>query len=311
VSLLSDIQEGAADDRVSVASLLRKVKVLSSRLGVQDVGNWADKELAGGYESGNDLPPYRGPFNADVRGDVLALGPFGGGYQNYPVPPLMFSEDIRSGALFKLFFFQGMAELEDLASRAQDLQEPWPSDALAMIDRLQEGGVATWDRPMRWVEIHKVITRSTIVGVIDAVRNRLLEFTLQLETVEPAAARNERASHPDRVLQVFNTTVYAGAANVAVGSRNIEQNLSMPPPGDEDGLLSYLQSAGLAEEWLKDLRLALADDRDNTPSTSLEKGPGRKVLAWLKRLSSATAATIGSGVATGVVTEAVIHYFGI
>jgi hypothetical protein len=126
MSLLHEIQTGATDDTTSLSSLLRKMKLLAARLQVKDIADWANKELSGGY-SGADLPEYRGPFAAIVLADVF--GAFGSGLKNYPVPPLAFPEDLRSGQLFQLRFLQSVAELEELVSQDQELQEPLTSTA--------------------------------------------------------------------------------------------------------------------------------------------------------------------------------------
>ncbi len=128
MSLLSDIQNGATEDSVSLGSLLRKMKLLAGRIGVREIGEWAQRELSG-YNVNDELPPYRGAFDATVLGN--AMGTYGRRLSNFPIPPIALSEQIRDGFLFKLSFTQGVTELESLAATKGTLRDPWPSDAVA------------------------------------------------------------------------------------------------------------------------------------------------------------------------------------
>ena len=309
MSLLRDIQEGATGETVSPSVLLRQVKVLASRLSVPAISAWAESELSG-YESIEGLPSYRGPFQARVLADLS--GPFGSGVKNFAVPPMAVGEEYREGNLFKITFFQGVAELQSLIGSGGDLKEPWSADTVAGIRFLLEGGNVTIDPDMHFVAVWKIVTRPMLVGVLDAVRNRLLDFALRLGTEDPSAEADVRAAHPDRVAQIFQTTVYAGAANLALGNRDVNQTIQLPRPGDEVGLLRYLHDIGMDPAEVDQLRVALAADAAESERTTPPKGsPGRRVLTWLKDTSAASAGKVGSGVAVSLATQAILHYFGI
>jgi AbiTii len=223
MSLLHDIQNGATEDSVSLGSLLRKTKLLAARIGVKEISEWAERELSG-YDDNEELPPYRGPFEATVLGD--AVGIYGRELRNFPIPPMALSERVRDGFLFKLYFMQGVTELESLAASKETLRAPWPSDAVAAFPILAEGGTVKIDSTMTWIEIWKPIPYPTIIGVLDAIRTRLLDFTMQLGEEEPSVEREQRITDPERVeraANVFHTTVYANSANVALGNRDVTQ----------------------------------------------------------------------------------------
>ena len=57
-----------------------------------------------------------------VLGD--AMGPYGSGLRNFPIPPVALSKEFRGGQLFKLYFFEGVAELESLAAAKQTARVP-------------------------------------------------------------------------------------------------------------------------------------------------------------------------------------------
>lgn len=76
MNLLRDIQEGAADDAIA-SHRPAQGQSLCQQVGRTGCWRLGRRELGGGYELAQELPQYRGPSKADVRGDVV--GPFGSG----------------------------------------------------------------------------------------------------------------------------------------------------------------------------------------------------------------------------------------
>ena len=93
MSLLMDIQNAAVDPNTDVATLLRKCKVLSVRLGNDGFKQWVDNEL-NGYKEVSDLPEYR-ILRTQSYGDFS--GSFGSGLRNAPIPPSCLPEKYRDG----------------------------------------------------------------------------------------------------------------------------------------------------------------------------------------------------------------------
>jgi hypothetical protein len=308
MSLLREIQDGATEDSVSLGSLLRKTKLLAARIGVKDIGVWAERELSG-YNSIVELPPYRGPFDVTVLGN--AFGPYGSALKHFPIPSLALSEEYRDGHLFKLYFLQGVVELESLAAAKETLCAPWSADMVMGFPIMTREGMVKIDPTMTFVEIWKEVPYPTIIGVLDAVRTRLLDLSMQIGEEEPAAEREQRLAHPERAARLFYTTVYAQSANVAVGNRDVNQTQKLPAPFDADGLMSYLRKLGLDDEMIDDLQDALEEDAEEAGEGEKPKGPGRRVLAWLKNVSVAGTTKVGVPVATSLITQALLHHFGL
>ncbi len=314
MSLLREIQDGATEDSVSLGSLLRKVKLLAGRIGVKEIGEWAERELSG-YPNMEGLPPYRGPFEATVLGN--AMGPFGSGLQNFPIPKMALSEEYRDGHLFKLYFLHGVAELESLAAAKETLRAPWSTDTVMALPMLNEGSIVKIDSTMTFVQIWKDIPYPTVIGVLDAIRTRLLDLSMQIGEEEPSAEREQRITDPDRVEQaakIFYTTVYAGSANVALGNRDVNQTQELPAPFDTDGLVDYLRKLGLDDEMVNELQDAMdedAEEDDEADEGDEPKRPGRRVLTWLKDVSAAGTTRVGVPVATSLITQALLRHFGL
>ena len=135
---------------------------------------------------------------------------------------------------------------------------------------------------------------------------------MQVVEEEPAIEHEQRLSEHDqrRVIQTFHTTVYAGAANVALGNRDVNQAQEFPAPFDTAGLMSYLHHLGLSNKEINELQNALREDAENQ-EVNLPNGPGRKVLKWLREALTASASKVGVPVATELITQAILHYFGL
>ena len=180
---------------------------------------------------------------------------------------------------------------------------------------LARKGIVQLNPDIHWFEIWKSIPCPTIVGVLDAIRNRLLDFTMQIAEEEPSAEGEQRITDPERVeraTNVFHNTIYASSANIAIGSRDVTQTQELPEPFDTEGLLDYLRKLGLDENMIDNLQDALDEDAEEENEDSEDdepKKPGRKALTWLKNVSTAATTQVGTPVATALITQALLHYF--
>jgi hypothetical protein len=212
MSLLRQIQDAAIDADQPVASALRKARVLAARLDNEPLRQWVSHEL-NGYPEVADLPPYRALRPVPVLG--IFAGPFGRQVNNMPIPPLAVDKDYRDGPLFNFAFTEPVAAYEELLQTPYDekwdLRSPWPADALIVV------------RP-RVLQAHecmsawRALPRGEIVGLVEGVRNRLLEFVLELEREAPDAGEAPMSELPlseDRITQIFGTTIYAETATVS------------------------------------------------------------------------------------------------
>jgi hypothetical protein len=91
MSLIRSIQADAIDASTSVSSLLRKCKLLASRVGHTQLEQWVDLELRG-YPEGADLPPYR---VTPVVSYGSFVGPFGMNAPKLQVPVAVLPDHLR------------------------------------------------------------------------------------------------------------------------------------------------------------------------------------------------------------------------
>lgn len=187
MSLLRDIQDAAIDQAIDVTFLLRKCKVLAARLGNEEFNKWVDDEL-NGYKVIENLPNYR---ILSVESKGYFSGHAGSGLRNANIPLSCIDKQFRE-TLKKSYCTQPISVYVDLLKSSKSggcFQEPWPNDLIAFVG----GSIYQY---MNCLGAWKVISRGSIVSLVDAVRNRILNFVLQIEVRHLMQARPRQIPLP-------------------------------------------------------------------------------------------------------------------
>ncbi|MBL8160002.1 hypothetical protein JNJ66_06105 [Candidatus Saccharibacteria bacterium] len=308
IRLLNRISESATDGKSSVGEMIRLCMRLAAKIGNEELLSWARSE-AGGYKNDENLPEYR-IINAHVLGNFFGYG--GSRLTNAPIPKFLIDTDHISN-LFSIRLLQPIAELEKLGASMTNednmLRMPWNGNAIAYYQRKEmfEGMVLG--------SAAKVIDRTLLHGVAESVRTRVLDFVISIEAELNLGAGTLQAPEyiesPSNktVTQIFHTTIYGNAANVAVAnSADVHQSVDMIQPGDFASLRSYLTSQGLAAVQIDELEKAVGEDEKQG------KRPGAAVQEWLWRMMRKAGEGGGSVVtnASGsLLAEAIMKYFGL
>lgn len=162
-SIIVEIQRDALDPGVAVAALLRKAFVAATKLAVPAFADWLGKEL-NGYPDGSDLPEYR-----EAHGRHMMQLPNRGNWI-----PIQFEDPRMVKLTSRRPIMQSAAELESLLrmrSPGHALILPVP---VALQNQLCEltgfqGQIAFFVNP------------SQLDGVLDGIRNSVLNWALRLE----------------------------------------------------------------------------------------------------------------------------------
>ncbi len=303
MSLLRDIQNAALDSKVHLPDLLRKCKVLATRLGNQDFKNWVDAEL-NGYGEKENLPSYRS-FRVESQGNFA--GVWGSGLNHAPIPLSCLPERFRE-MLFTHHSREPISALADVVSKegSGPFRVPWPADLVAYV------GQDIYEN-MNCLSAWQVVPRGAIVGILDTVRTRILNLVLEIESEAPDAGEAAPGVHPvpkERVNQVFHTEIYGSVGNLAAGSEGFSQsNVAAVIQGDFNSLRTYLAGLGIDPVDLGELEGATAKDR-----ASRRNGMGEQTEKWLGKMigkASSGALKVGTTVATTLITKALAQYLGL
>lgn len=186
MSLLRQIQENSCNPDFQVADLLRKCKILAARLGYEPLKIWVENEL-NGYANKESLPEYR------IIKEVFFEGNFNNSFWSYencifkPNLPEEYSE-YRA-----IYFCQGVSGLKRyLDANEQNLRFPMSGEVANFLGRnvenLPPGAVCT--------SAARMISVSSVVNMLDTVKTKILDFTLDIEAENPKAGDAEIGEKP-------------------------------------------------------------------------------------------------------------------
>ena len=184
MSLVRELRDGIVDAATPASVVLRKAKILAATLHEPQLGQWLSNELDG-YSSFSDLPSYR-------KLHLPLLGNFAGprGFiSNYLIPITLLPEPLNDRPN-DVPMAQPLREIEASAAAANDtVRSPLPAEAVLLVrERIRLTGNFVL------VELYHPLTKATFEGLIDSVRNRLLDFLLGLQEINSEVLDSETRS---------------------------------------------------------------------------------------------------------------------
>jgi len=292
VSLVNDLITQVVDSSSDLSQVLRKAKVLASELRSEELRVWAEAESSG-YKDNDALPDYR-VSTASNRGNFV--GSFGTSGSGINIPLSTLPENWRE-RLSKLALRSGVAALQEMF-RSEGYKEQWNADMVAAVSNDIYKG-------MNMISAWKDIPKARVAAVLDAVRNRLLNFLLNLKEqhpeVEAAGANLQSIPKEDVRVNVVNN-IYGGHNVLASGGTVHQQVQQGVQPGDLASLLSALREASLPQELISELSGAIKEDEP------VRKGViGPKVLRWLAKVGE----KVVTNTAAAFATQALLQYYGL
>ena len=296
MSLLDEIRSDLVNESAGLSNTLRKAKILASEIGLPEFQEWVAFEL-NGYPDREKVPSYR-RFRPTNLGTFA--GPFQSGVKNMVLPTYDLPDELKEFAE-NLIFFDGVGALEAQASDSH--QWKWPQEMVMLArNTIQMSG------GMVLVDAHQPIPAHVISGVLDQVKNRLLDFVLGLQesNVTPEDLDN-RTIEPEVVRNLFYINIY-GDQNVVASGEHVNQQVNTVQQGDVDSLLRFLREHNVPEDDLSELREAVSSE-PNAPNGRY----GPRVRAWLGGMISKAASStwkVGLETASKVIMDALNGYYG-
>lgn len=287
-SLIEQIQNDALDENTKVATLLRKLKVAAIKLNTGKVEQWVLNELKG-YSG---IPPdYR-----IVSGNPMAYNPLRG----WIAITGGLSETLSRRAVG-----QPISSLEDLVARSDRgrgmLEMHFPADICELIDKTANYSFGRYS-------LH--VDRTQLVGVIDAVRNLVLDWATELdkagvrgEGFSFSAGEKEKAQYSHATIQIGSIGTMTG--NLGIGnttgdiiSSNIDYGETAKLAEQVERYLPALETDGLDTEQIQARLDAL---KHEIAAPEGDTSGLRSALVDLRNaLSGAGGSLLASGIIEGI-----------
>ena len=297
--ILDDVRNDLVNDSAALANTLRKSKILSSELGVTEFREWVDAELAG-YADLSILPRYR-------RFPGTNIGTFAGPgalVRNAVLPTYGLHQVVKEYAE-NLVVHQGVGELEGmLEGESEGFERRWPNEYVLLSQeatKMANGFIL--------VDAYQQIPRALIVGVLDNVKNKLLDFVLSLQEQSTSIGEQgqDHISAGD-VRNLFQIHIH-GDHNVVASGENVHQDVSLVSAGNVPSLLNHFRQLGIEREDLEDLEVMVKSEPES-PSGSF--GPG--VNSWVGRMVMKAASgiwNVGLAAAPMILQQGLNRFYGL
>ena len=204
MNLLEDIQNAASDPSSSVSTLLRKCRILAARLGNQRLEDWIVWE-SDGYPEDVPVPKYR-IWSLQVRGNFL--GPCSN-LNHAPIPTVNLPKNVqKSYNEYKCRF--SISSVESTIENENKTVLTTGGLASVLGGNVYSG--------MTCVECWAEFSIGDCIELLNVVRNRVLDFSLELWKANPAVGESNSDAQEllsedgitQSVNQTFNTTVHEG-----------------------------------------------------------------------------------------------------
>lgn len=302
MGLLHDIQASVVQEGANLGSVLLKLRLLAARLGSEPLQEWIKHESEG-YPQGAEVPSYR---IVDVIYTGTFAGPLGSGLNNVQIPGYLI-EKFAGQQWTKHKVRDGIAAIDELVNAEGHL---WV-DASNLILKLQGKIYPQYSL----IDIRSEISIAAMKELQYAVRSRVLELTIGFEKSIPAAAyitfgpQETSNINTDKVNQIYQQTVFGNVTTISTTGSGAPIIISIQE-GNMTAFMEYLIKAGLPKEDATELAGIVQSEKP----VSKEEPLGAKASDWMKAKVQKAGAGLwkmGQEVATKIITEAVMQYYGI
>ncbi len=305
MSLLHQIQESVVQDGSSLGPILLKLRLLAARLGSNDLEEWVKHESEG-YPRDAVLPDYR-IVGVTYKGTFS--GPFGSGIKNAPIPPMLI-KTFANDSWNKHPVRQSIAAVDELvkASAKGSSLEINASDLILLLQgKIYEDYACN--------DISGSISVVSLSEISQAVRNRVLELTIGFEKSIPAAAyitfgtQSMDKDNASKAQQITQQIIYGNVGNAVSGGSGSTFNVNIQSHNKES-VANYLKESGIPEEDAHDFALIVASEKPSSFEEPFGEGAKNWIASNIRKAADGTW-KIGMAVATKVLTEAALKYYGL
>jgi len=301
------LQDLASTSSTNIEDLLSKAKVISVKLGQNDISEWLEHELKG-YPNDVELPDYR-----VVRGSkVVGWNPFHG-WIPFQLMNLMEKDPDTYQILTTINFNNAISMIAEYAKSEKTLYCDLPEPATEFLQRASD-----CDFRLCWPVSPTLMTR-----MISHVRSKILDWSLLLESkgiYGEGLLFSPKEKEEAKSVTYNNIINNNGNGMTVLG--NVESNNSVVGgtvsnvhqqniiTGDFSTLEHHLKEHGIDDTDIEELKQSVEQKPKLTSKEEVEKGFG----AWIGKMTGKAftgAIQIASAAAPALLTNYICHYYGI
>ena len=256
--LVLELQAAAMDPNVKVTDILRKALVVATKLGLSEFQVWCENELHGYHGTG--VPEYR-----RLEGQIKTRHPSG------VWVPVRLSDPKIAEQLSARLIGQSIGEIEptvEHTTNEETIEVPFPHALLTRIFsntlQFQLGMCPTL-----------VIEKTHLFGILEAVRNTVLKWSLKLEQsgIMGEGMTFSREEVHKATMSTYNIHNFTGILG------NVDS--SQVQIGDYNGIHAELKRRGLSQAERNELETIL----DTLPQAKQEEKPAllKRGTDWITR----------------------------
>lgn len=292
-SLVHQLQAEAVDDNSSISGLLMKAKLVSSKLGLNDITEWIEFELSG-YPSRAQVPSYRRfscrpqAFNPYVGWIPIDLG---------GIPEKILYE------FTTVYLQESISNVEKHVADSGRLEVQMPHTLTEML-------YIGHDSDSRF-KISWRFSAFALSGVLTTVKGKILTWSLDLEK---QGILGEGVNFSLREKEIagmvfkndFNGAVINNNGIFASSTGDVAQENTMSV-GSFDSLRDELTKIGVSDVEVDELREAI----ENSEQPLTETGFSPRVSEWVGKIAVKAmqgGLKIGGTVAVGIIAKLITTY---
>ncbi|MDQ5954182.1 MAG: AbiTii protein [Patescibacteria group bacterium] len=291
-SIIQELQIEATNTTNSVSDLLRKAKIVAVKLDLKEFAEWIEKELNGyGVSHKKDFPEYR-----IAKGEPKAWNPYHG-WQ-----PIGFTNIEAGNSWSQKYITQPVGELDDLA-KSDSSTFVILYDTEAKNHLMKAIGLET--------DIKFWLGRNAVTGILDSVRNLILDWALRLEKAGVVGEGISFSPEDKKKAQVANTTYsighienFAGAiGNIDHANVTIQQANGFSQEKVIDlvsQIQKFLPEVKLKTEETESVKMLAKELKEEMSKDVPEQSKIKTALLSLKAIFEGVA---GNVIAQGIIVE--------
>lgn len=303
MSLLHQIQESLVQEGSNLGSVLLKLRLLAARLGSNDLEEWVKHESEG-YPPDSALPDYR-IVGVTYTGNFS--GPFGSGIKNAPIPPYLISKFVNDS-------WNSFSVRESIAAVGELVKSSADGDSLGieasnlilmLQGKVYEGYACN--------SISGNISAVSMSEILQAVRNRVLELTIELEKSIPEATLITFGTHEmdkdnaSKAQQITQQIIYGNVGNAISGGSESTINVNIQS-SNKESVVNYLKESGIPEADANEFAQIVASEEPSSREEPFGHGAKNWIASNIRKAVDGTW-KVGVSVATKVFTEAALKYY--